>query len=258
MRSATASLQHLPTDNLRTRLALLLFILVICLWGICGCAQNSAPVKSETTQSAETLPTATPAPQLPAPVIELEPDEQRLALADFLTFPETSGDNAASGWSEDGPIIRGTGTPKGYLYTQKTFENFRLRYDLRFPAALLSSASPLKENTGVLVYITGDQKVWPLSMEVQGKYVDLGTVKENGGAAKATQTFDKELQQKVIRPAHEWNSLEVISQGGALTVLLNGEKITTSEPNFLSSGPIGLQAEGFPVEFANLRILVLP
>ncbi|ADG66997.1 protein of unknown function DUF1080 [Planctopirus limnophila DSM 3776] len=244
---------HFLTASLSTQVAVLLFILACG-----GCAQNSPPEKPERTQSAETLPKASPSQQLPAPVIELEPDEQRLALADFLTFPEASDDVATSGWTEEGVIIRGTGTPKGYLYTQKTFENFRLRYDLRFPAALLSSASPLKENTGVLVYITGDQKVWPLSMEVQGKYVDLGSVKENGGAAKATQTFDKELQQKVIGPAHEWNSLEVISQGGALTVLLNGEKITTSEPNFLSSGPIGLQAEGFPVEFANLRILVLP
>lgn len=228
--------------------------LVLAFTPLAGCGpQKAAPPPAASADAenggrgpASTTPTVIAAPAIP----DLVAGERRLILADFSPFPEGSHE-----WSEEGAILRTTGKPKGYLYTKESFGDFLLKYDVRYPSASAADIETLKENSGVLVYITGEHKVWPLSMEIQGKYIDLGSVKENGGAAPATQTFNRELQRKVIKSPQEWNSVEVLSEGGALTVKLNGEEVTKAEPNFLSSGPIGLQAEGFPVEIANLRLL---
>src|SRR5262245_61786133 len=93
---------------------------------------------------------------------------------DFKMFP---GETAPKGdaWTSDGTIITCKGDPKGYIYTNEIYENFTLRFDYMFP----KPADEKKLNTGVLVYIGDQNKVWPASLEVQGKYTEMGQIKPN-------------------------------------------------------------------------------
>jgi hypothetical protein len=118
----------------------------------------------------------------------------------------------------------------------------------------LKDESQFKGNTGFLMYITGEHKIWPVCLEVQGKYSEMGDIRENGGAEKVTKTDDNEARQNARKPVGQWNSLEIVSKDGTLAVSLNGTPVCKSEPDFLSEGMIGVQAEKFPFEVRRLRI----
>jgi hypothetical protein len=173
-----------------------------------------------------------------------------LALADFEAFaaePET--------WTAEGDAVLCTGKPRGYLFSRAEHRNFTWRLEYRFerPQSLKDEAT-FKGNTGFLVYITGDHKLWPVCLEVQGKHVQMGAVKENGGAAPVAVHDDDAARQSARRPVGEWNRLEIVSRDGALTVTLNDALVCRSEPNFLSEGKIGIQAEDHPFVVRRMRL----
>ena len=147
------------------------------------------------------------------------------------------------------------GKPKGYLFSKEKFADFTLRLELRFaPPADESAAKTFHPNTGVMLHITEPHKQWPKSLEVQGRFGDLATIKENGGAAKMEIVDDGAARESARKPVGEWNALEIVSKAGAITALLNGTKVCESQPSDVTSGRIGLQSEDFEVHFRRLRI----
>ena len=174
----------------------------------------------------------------------------QLGFADFEAFGAE-----ASTWEGTTDGIKSSGKPKGYLYSKQPYQNFTLRLEYRFPRpANLKDEAKFKGNTGFLVYITGEHKLWPVCLEVQGKHIQMAAIKENGGAQPVTATDDEAARQKARHAVGEWNAIEIISTNGALSVSLNGTPISKCEPDFLSEGSIGIQAEDHPFEVRRLRI----
>jgi hypothetical protein len=62
--------------------------------------------------------------------------------------------------------------------------------------------------------------------------------------------------RKADRPLGEWNVFEITLRGDRMTVVLNGEKVvdTPPLPDLPSTGPIGLQHHGNPVQFRQIFI----
>jgi hypothetical protein len=218
--------------------------------GLAGCPAGSP--NSSTTGNPE----AAAAPDLS----ELETDHftpetgfRLLTVADFDHFPAD-----AQTWSQVGKTIVCSGTPKGYAYTREPFENFTLRCEFRYVVAGAppEGAEADKYNTGFMLHIQEPHKVWPLSMEVQGRYDQISWVKGNGGAS-ATEVVDDTVGRQAARlPVGQWNAVEILSRDGAISSRLNGMVISTCKPSGLTSGPLGLQAEGFAVHFKHLRVRV--
>ncbi|HXG08610.1 MAG TPA: DUF1080 domain-containing protein [Gemmataceae bacterium] len=146
---------------------------------------------------------------------------------------------------KDGVIVV-SGTPNGYFYTDKSYKNYILRFDFRYPKA--------PGNSGYLIHITGEHKVWPKCIEVQGQYQNVCAIFPIGGLKGPRPPVDKEARDKVRKPANEWNSVEIISKDGTLTSKLNGVVICASEPYEVKEGPIGFQSEGAEIHFRNIRI----
>ena len=241
----------------------------------CGPTETALPVEVVTSTAAATpnqlpQPTETSAVQTveeksaksapevikydPAPesdeTFELEEGFEQLSLDDFIAYLAESDT-----WTQSGAEIHCTGKPKGYLSTKDEYQNFTWRLDYRFERpSSLSDEAKFQGNTGFLVYITGEDKLWPLSLEVQGKHVQMGAVKENGGAAAVTMRDDDAARQAARLPVGQWNRLEIVSRDGALKVLVNDQQISTSEPNFLSAGRLGIQAENHPFVVRRLRL----
>jgi hypothetical protein len=220
-----------------------------------GCAPATTPTPSAPTAepaAAAGASEATPIePELPFAV---EDGFRLLSLADF----EAHGAEDST-WTAFDNTLRSTGKPKGYLYSKDTFQNFTLRLSYRFPRPdNLPDETKFKGNTGFLVYISGEHKIWPVCLEVQGKHVQMGAIKENGGAQAPEVTDRDDVRQRARKPVGQWNDLEIVSRDGALTVLLNGQEVARSQPAFLSSGAIGIQAEEHPFEVRNLRVRVDP
>lgn len=200
-------------------------------------------------------PTDTP-PVAPIPdaegFIPITDSRQNAArnLAIFL------GDGDASKyWLKDSGDFGVTSAGRGYFYTKKPYRNFTLRLEYRWPnAADLPEEERPNANTGVLVFITGEHKIWPKCLEVQGKWSEIGHIKSNARDVSVAVNDDEEARRKARKPVGEWNAVEIVSKDGALTSYVNGVKIAESEPTELREGPIGFQAERFDVEFRNVRI----
>ncbi|HUT11913.1 MAG TPA: DUF1080 domain-containing protein [Thermoguttaceae bacterium] len=59
------------------------------------------------------------------------------------------------------------------------------------------------------------------------------------------------------KPQGEWNDYEIIVQGGDLTLKVNGLVQNEATEVLEVSGPIGLQSEGAPIEYRNIRLVPL-
>jgi hypothetical protein len=173
-----------------------------------------------------------------------------LSLADFVPFkaePDT--------WSEADGVLSSTGKPKGYLYSKKAHRNFTWQAEFRLPVPPDVEPEKLDQlNTGFMLWIQEPHKVWPKSLEVQGKLVEIGSIRTNGGAAAVTTADNAEARTKAHKPAGEWNAVEIECRDGAVTSRINGVVIAECQPGELREGLIGLQAENNAVEFRNLQI----
>lgn len=147
---------------------------------------------------------------------------------------------------QDGVVVV-SGSPNGYMVTDKKYKNFVLQFDWRFP----KNAG----NSGLLVHIQGlpPKGTWPKCVEVQGMHSDHGRIFAIGGA-KGSFTVDKDGQKKAIKPVGpEWNTTEVISKDGELISKVNGVEVSKGKGE-LTEGQLGWQSEGAEVHFKNIRI----
>ena len=219
-----------------------------------GCPRDAATSKEATSQTDSGTPvTSTTAEEPQFDAFTPEPDFRLLTLADFDHFPAD-----ASTWSERNGMLICSGTPKGYAYTREDFGNFTLRCEFRFvPAGPPPDAEAARKfNTGFMLFIQEPHKVWPRSLEVQGRYDEMASIKSNGGVP-ALETVDDAVARESARlPVGQWNSIEIVSHNGDLTSTLNGLLIATAKAGELTSGKLGLQSEGFEVHFKHLRVRI--
>jgi len=245
------------------------FAVALLLLAMTGCSQPAdSGADSNTTSdgTAETDKEKSSLPDMRVPVVdpddpnfELEPGFRLLTLDDLEIFHgKPPGPDLT--WSQFGQTLVCLGTPRGYAYTKENYDDFTLRCDYKFvPAADQKDGKKLaNSNTGFLVYINGEHKLWPVSLEVQGKHVEMGQIKANGGAAAVTIQDDESVRESARKPVGQWNSIEIISKDGTLTTMLNGQQVCQSEPGELKSGLLGFQSEDYEVHYRNLRIKAPP
>ena len=223
--------------------------LSILLLALCcaGCPREAPTTGGEAAQGEAAAPVDEPEFDPFTP----EPEFRLLTLADFEHFPAD-----ATTWSEQNDQLVCSGQPKGYAYTRDDFANFTLRCEFKFvPAGPAPDAeAALKFNTGFMIHIQEPHKVWPRSLEVQGRFDEMASIKSNGGVP-ALETVDDAAAREAARlPVGQWNAVEIVSRNGELSATLNGLLIATSKAGELTSGKLGLQSEGFEVHFKHLRV----
>jgi hypothetical protein len=160
-----------------------------------------------------------------------------------------------STWTVDGDVIKCSGKPNGDCVTKKSYKNFVLRFDFKYvrPEGL-EDESKFRGNSGYLIYITGEQKVWPKCIEVQGMNLNVGQILFVSGYPKVKAMDYPEARKKALKPVGQWNSMEIISKDGALTAILDGAKVAECEAGEIKEGSIGFQSEGAEIHFRKLRI----
>lgn len=172
----------------------------------------------------------------------------KFILADGKTEPGET-------FKVDQRVLVCSGKPNGYWYTEKSYKNFVLRFDYRYKRPDgLADEQAFPGNSGYLIYITGEHKVWPKCIEVQGMNRDVLKTFPVSGFPAFKAKDDNEARLKSRKPVGEWNSVEIVSKDGALTSTLNGVKIAESEPAEIKEGPIGFQSEGAEIHWRRVRI----
>jgi hypothetical protein len=64
----------------------------------------------------------------------------------------------------------------------------------------------------------------------------------------------KEVTDMRVKPAGEWNTLEITAQGKTLTLWVNGAVTCRFSECGLPKGRVGLEGEGYRIEFRNLKV----
>lgn len=172
--------------------------------------------------------------------------------------------NPADTWSVTNGVLVCTGKPNGYIATEKEYADYVLRLKWRHPKGTE------KPNGGVLLHVTGDDKVWPNSVEAQLKGGFAGDIWLNANKEGKLPTIhhdrkddaDKtdrhylrvESKEPFEKPLGEWNECEITCRGGDITVQVNGKLANEAKGCSLTNGRIALQSEGAPVEFQEIEM----
>lgn len=151
-------------------------------------------------------------------------------------------------------VINIKGDPFGYMRTKKSYSDYRLHVEWRYPGEA--------SNSGVFVHGQEPDTIWLKCVECQLKSGNAGDFVCMNGADmderkdKTVRVVPK-LAPSSEKAVGEWNTMEVTCRGNSIEVIVNGvlqNKGTNVNP---SSGFICLQSEGKTIEFRNVFLTKL-
>ena len=216
-----------------------------------GCS-DSAPTEQQKVEALNEVPAIDLPEKTIESLFEVEDGFTLLSLKDFKEFQGKSKEPIKDPtWTEKNGVISCTGKPRGYLHSLESLGNCTVRLEYRFPKSSEKNENP---NTGFLFFITGENRIWPKCLEVQGKFEEMAHIKSNSKEIILEVTDNQAARETARRPIGEWNAIEVVCKDGALTSVLNGTPIASCKPSELKSGFFGIQSEGDAVEFRNIRV----
>ena len=182
----------------------------------------------------------------------------------WTAFSETDGIQLEDVWKITPETVVCKGTPRGYLRTEEDFTDFVLELDWRWP-----KDQPGKG--GVLIRMTGKDKIWPKSLEAQINAGDAGDFWGLGGyrltgSKERMKTLESDQfgtltnlakVEPCERAAGEWNHYEITARGGEVTLRINGKEVNRTTSCDVVPGKICLTSEGSEIHFRNVKIIVL-
>lgn len=158
-------------------------------------------------------------------------------------------------WSVREGVIRCEGLPNGYIRTTESYANYKLHLEWRWPGK--------PTNSGVLLHSTGIDNIWPKCIEAQLMHENAGdfwllnhsTINVDGQQIGPKPFANaKKKHPSNEKPVGDWNSYDIVCDGGKVTLFVNGllqNEGTKANPSY---GPTCLQSEGSPIEFRNIYL----
>ena len=162
-------------------------------------------------------------------------------------------------WSVRDGVLLCAGQPNSYLRTDKSFSNYRLHVEWRWPAAAT--------NSGVFVHTQTPDVVWPPCIQCQlkaGRAGDIivmngqsltinGTQLQSEAGPGGQQTFENKVESSEKAPG-QWNQYGITCDNGDIKCWVNGVLQSEGTAASVTSGFIALQGEAGPIEFRNIYI----
>jgi len=166
----------------------------------------------------------------------------------------------------DGLLVS-LGEPRGHLITDKSYDNYRLELEYRFPGK--------PGNCGVLVHASTPRVLYdmfPKSIEVQmehqnagdfwciGEDIEVVNMQVRRGDPKEWGATEGKLRRILNltdgseKPLGQWNTMVIECLKDRIKVWVNGDLVNEGFNCTVSSGQIALQAEGAEVEFKKVEL----
>jgi hypothetical protein len=108
-------------------------------------------------------------------------------------------------------------------------------------------------NSGVFVRNSSDGTIWHQAQtgDASGGYL-FGNSPVDGEVKRFN--LSKQVTDKRVKPAGEWNTYEVTCKGKDITLWVNGAVTCQWHDCAVPKGYVGLEAEGFRIEFRNVKL----
>lgn len=189
-------------------------------------------------------------------------------LRNWYAYTPATGriNNAMKIFKVENGEIKLQGKASGYIATNESFKNFDLKLEFSWETDTTIPRKSRIRNSGVMYYVPPDSAdaLWPEGIQFQvkqnhtGDFILLhnttlkvrGTVYGPGKSVVVPRLTDAE------KKPGEWNTIEIISENGKCTQLLNGKIVNEGEDASVTSGRIVLLYEGYPIKFRNIEIEV--
>jgi len=112
-------------------------------------------------------------------------------------------------------------------------------------------------NSGIYIRNSADGSIWHQAQigSSSGGYLFGDTL--ISGIRMRINLMDSLIEQR-IKPAGEWNTSELSAEGSRIAFWVNGGITSVYSTCEVPSGFIGLEAEGYRIEFRNLKLKILP
>ena len=148
-------------------------------------------------------------------------------------------------------VITIAGQPFGYMITDRSFSDYKLHLEWRWPGE--------PSNSGIFLHAEPIDAVWPRCAEVNLMNGRAGDMIASGGSAfeeLKEGRFLRSTVESAEKPAGECNTAEIVCKGNFIQAYVNG--VLMNEAHFdRSEGPVALQSEGGPLEIRNVFITPL-
>ncbi|MDR1116151.1 MAG: DUF1080 domain-containing protein [Tannerella sp.] len=160
---------------------------------------------------------------------------------------------------QDGVILI-QGNPFGYMYTKKKYKDYSLELEWSWVDKV--------SNSGIFFLIAEVKPgiPFPNGIECQLKAGNAGDLVLLGGSdldeyvepASGRPAFPMIQKREASneKPVGGWNKAKIEVKDGKITVYINGA-LQNQGTSKVKEGYIGLQSEGGPVQFRNLKVTVL-
>lgn len=108
-------------------------------------------------------------------------------------------------------------------------------------------------NSGIYARNSADARIWHQAQigDASGGYLFGET--EKGDKLKFF-TYAKDVKGKPVKAAGEWNTVEIRCEGKNMTLTVNDEVTTAWHECEVPKGFVGVEAEGYRIEFRNVKV----
>jgi len=148
------------------------------------------------------------------------------------------------------------GEPTGFIRTKKEYSDFKLVLEWRWPEK--------PGNSGVLLHMSGEEKIWPLCMEAQlmhkraGDFVGMGcNFNENKAKKGGPISYTPRMNDSSEKEPGGWNTYEITCKDDTIEATINGQLQNKATGVSIHKGFIGFQSEGVPIMFRNFKLTPL-
>ncbi len=157
-------------------------------------------------------------------------------------------------WYVKDGVLACRGRPIGYIRTEKDYTNYQLKLEWRF--------DPEKGpgNSGVLLRVIGQDKVWPKSIEAQlhsrnaGDFWNIDMFQMTVDPDRTDGRRTVKLHETNEKPLGQWNQYLITVDGGEVTLEVNGLVQNSASDCAEVPGKIALQSEGAEIHFRNIML----
>jgi hypothetical protein len=138
-----------------------------------------------------------------------------------------------------------------WLRFNHEFRNFTFHLKWRF-TPLPGTPS---YNSGVFFLNSEDGAIWHQAQTSPGGGYLFGLTPVDGKPQRFNE--QKNMTENRVTPAGEWNVYDIRCAAGTCTLAVNGAVVNTIHPG-VEKGYIGLEAEGYQIEFKDFKVKELP